>query len=95
MFDLDTYLVPAPNVVGRMIDAEAVLVLPDKGQVKVVNEVGARIWALTDGSRSIREIASVICSEFEVDLDTAEADTLEFIKNLVQRGILLPKPAAG
>jgi hypothetical protein len=39
---------------GRRLEHEAVVVLPDKGEVKVLNEVGAQIWALADGTRSVR-----------------------------------------
>lgn len=87
MITLDAYPIPVSNVVGRIMDDEAVLVLPDKGQVKVLNEVGARIWSLIDGKRSVGELASMICEEYEVDGDLAEADTIEFVADLIDRGI--------
>lgn len=87
MIELDAYPIPVSNVVGRIMDDEAVLVLPDKGQVKVLNEVGARIWSIIDGKRSVREIASIICAEYEVGADVAEADTFEFVADLIDRGI--------
>ena len=40
---LDSIPVMLPTVVGRVVDEEAVLVLPEQGQVKVLNQVGARI----------------------------------------------------
>jgi hypothetical protein len=86
---LDVYLVPVAGVMGRIVENnEAVLVLPDKGEIKVLNEVGARIWSLADGSRTVRTIAASICDEFAVDLTTAEADTLAFASDLIERGIL-------
>lgn len=86
MLTLDSFPQPAPGVVGRLVDDEAVLVLPERGQVKVVNQVGARIWELLDGRRSVREIAAQICAEYQVDLSQAEADTLEFLAALEARG---------
>ena len=88
MLTLDVYPTPAPGVVGRVVDAEAVLVLPARGEVKVLNEVGARIWELSDGNRTVREIANVICEEYEVDAAAAEADTLAFFKDLEDRGAI-------
>jgi hypothetical protein len=94
MTDLDQYPIPVPNVVGRVLESdtplqtEAVLVLPDKGKVKVLNELGARIWSLIDGKRSIREIASAICGEYEVELEEAEADTLQFMADLAGREVI-------
>jgi len=83
------YPYPAPNLVGRVVGDEAVLVLPGQGQVKVLNEVGARIWSLADGSRTVRQIAQEICQEFEVEEAQADADVQYFIDVLVQKGILL------
>lgn len=88
---LDTIPVPNPNVVGRVVADEAVLVLPDKGTVKVLNEVGARIWSLVDGVRSAREIALLIFSEYNVEQAAAEEDTLVFLGDLADRDVLTLK----
>jgi hypothetical protein len=88
MIDLDTVPKTAPEVIGRNLDHEAVLVLTDQAQIKVVNEVGAYIWFLVDGSRSIRAIASAVCQTYAIDQDQSETDTLEFIADLVNRGML-------
>lgn len=85
---LDSIPVMLPAVIGRIVDEEAVLVLPEQGQVKVLNPVGARIWTMIDGVHSIREIAALIGQEYEVDLQQAEADTLQFIGDLEQRKVL-------
>jgi hypothetical protein len=93
MFTLDDCPHPAPGVVGRVIESaksqtEAVLILAEKGQVKVINEVGARIWELLDGQRSVRQMAAIICQEYQVDQPQAEIDTLAFITDLHDRGIV-------
>lgn len=91
---LDTIPVPNPNVVGRVVADEAVLVLPERGTVKVLNEVGARIWSLVDGVRSACEIASQIVAEYEVELAAAEEDTLAFLGDLADRDVLTFKASA-
>ena len=88
MLTLETVPTPRPNVIGRVVDQEAVLVLPQQGQVKVLNEVGAAIWALLDGERNIRQISAEICKQFEVEPVIAETDTLKFIADLVERKIV-------
>ncbi len=91
---LDMYPIPASDVIGSIVKgrgaqpSEAVLVLPGKGQVKVLNEVGARIWSLADGTRTARDIAAQITQEYQVDQATAEADTLEFLSDLLEREIV-------
>ena len=92
MLTLDTIPVPNPNVVSRVVENEAVLVMPEAGQVKVLNQVGASIWQLTDGQRSIAEIANRVCEEFEVNLNQCQADTLNFIAELQQKGVVNCQP---
>ncbi|HTP10131.1 MAG TPA: PqqD family protein [Anaerolineae bacterium] len=86
---LNSYPAPAEHVRGRRLEYEAVVVLPDQGQVKVLNEVGAQIWALVDGSRSVREIAVAVCREYDVPSAVAEADTLKFLTELQQKGLII------
>jgi len=79
---------PVSGVTGQVVDGEAVLVLPDKGEVKVLNEVGARIWELVDGTRTIAEIAELLTQEFEVDIQKAQNDALIFLQQLEQKGVI-------
>ena len=46
MLTLETVCKPHPGVVYQIVDGEAVVVLPQAGQIKVLNEVGTRIWSL-------------------------------------------------
>ena len=86
---IQMYPAPATGVIGQVVQHEAVLVLPSAGEVKVLNETGARIWALADGSRTVRDIASRLCADYDVDPAQAEQDALEFVDDLVQRRILI------
>jgi hypothetical protein len=88
MLSVNKIPVPNPEVVGRIVDNEAVLVLPGKGEVKVLNEIGARIWSLVDGRRSIEEIAKQIFAEFKVSQPEAEQDVADFIQQLLVKGII-------
>lgn len=82
--------VPAhsPDVVAQVVRGEAILVLAERNKVKVLNELGTRIWEMVDGQQSIRQIAARLCQEYEVDLSQAEQDTLEFLAELDERGLL-------
>ena len=79
---------PVSGVTGQVVDGEAVLVLPDKGEVKVLNEVGARIWELSDGTRTIAEISEQLAQEFEVDIQKAQDDAVIFLQQLEQKGVV-------
>ena len=86
--NVQAYPVPIPSVQGRVLNNEAVVVLPEKGEVKVLNEVGALIWSLADGRHSIHEIAEIVATEYAVTLAEAESDTLAFITELQAKGVI-------
>jgi hypothetical protein len=83
---------PLPGVVGQVIEGEAVLVLPERGEVKVLNQVGARIWQLADGHRTLGDIVAVICAEYAVEPAQAQADVLEFAAELERKGVVKLSP---
>jgi hypothetical protein len=85
---LDSIPKTNPNVTGRLIEDEAVIVLPEKGKVEVLNQVGAFIWERADGSLTVSEIIEQICEEFSVERSEAQKDTLVFISDLIGRGVL-------
>ena len=58
------------------------------------SDVGDRILDLSDGTRTVREIAQAICGEFEVDQATALKDTLEFVGQLIDRKVLTSQGGA-
>ena len=93
MISLDSRPVPRSTVVSHTVEDEAVVLMPERGQVKVLNEVGTRIFALADGTRTIRDIAAVIHTEYDVELAQAEADVLDFLATLVTKDIVTLEPA--
>jgi hypothetical protein len=94
MITLDSIPVPTDDVVGRTVHnqpddrLEAVLVLPSRGKINVLNELGARIWSLADGTRTVKEVAAAICEAYDIDQATAEKDILQFLEILLDRGVI-------
>ncbi len=84
-----TYALKSPETASRVIDGEAVIITPQNNEVKVLNEVGSRIWELLDGRQNIRAVSSVISDEFDVSEDQAMEDTEEFINELSNRQMVL------
>ena len=78
-----------PDSVSKIIGQEAVIILPAAGEVKVLNEVGSRLWELVDGKRTIAELAAQICDEYAVNPQQAEDDALDFIQRMVERKLLV------
>ena len=75
------------EVVCREVGGESILVpirnrVGDLESIFVLSPVAARIWSLLDGQRPVDDIVDVICSEFEVDRETAAADVTELLESL-------------
>lgn len=79
---------PHPQTAGRVVDGEAVLILADASEIKVLNPVGSRIYQLADGRHSVTEIVDVIVREYAVTRSQAEADVAGFLEDMVNRQIL-------
>ena len=81
------------SIVSRRI-ADEVILVPISRKVEEVeclytlNEVGARIWDLIDGQRSLKAVRDTLVAEFEVSEREAEEDLLTLIEQLQQIGVI-------
>ena len=76
------------SMAWQVVDGEMVLLDIEGRELLGLNEVGARVWDLADGTRTIAEIASVVEREFEVGPEEAAADVERFVAELASRGAL-------
>lgn len=77
-----------PHVSFRSFDGEAVVVDTQRNVVRMLNEVGSRIWELIDGERNSKQIARCLVDEYDVTLSQAEEEVNQFIDLLEQRHLL-------
>ena len=80
-----------PSIVSREIAGETILVpirrnVGDLESIYTLNETGARIWALLDGSRTVAAIRDAISEEYEVEAEAAEQDIIELLAQLESIG---------
>jgi hypothetical protein len=90
---LDARYEKDPNVVSRGIAGEQILVpvrkkAADMAAVYVLNEVGARIWELVDGQRSLADIRTVLLQEYVAQPERIESDVVEIVVQLEELGML-------
>ena len=83
----------SPNVVFRNVGPDAVLVpvrrnVGDLDAVYTLSPVAVLIWNLLDGKRSIDDIVTAICDEFDVDRTAASADVAEFVADLSEAALI-------
>lgn len=53
-----------------------------------LDELGAFVWRLCDGTRTAKVIASALRNEFRITQTEAEASLLSFLASLAQRGYI-------
>jgi len=73
----------------RTIDGEAVVVNLRESTFHTLNPVATFIWEQADGRIKTKQLIEKICQEFEVDRDTAEKDCLEFLGELIDKGLVV------
>ncbi len=83
------YPVHSTKTASRIYDGEAVVVQPLENSIAFLSPVASRIWELADGSRSVGDIVDALCTEYEVERATAEADVAEFLAELGKKDIII------
>jgi coenzyme PQQ synthesis protein D (PqqD) len=78
----------------RLPDQSLLLFEQTSGLALPVNESGARIWALCDGTRTMDAIVDELLSHYEVCREQIERDAQDFLAKLVSYGLLSPEPVA-
>ena len=81
------------DVVCRSVGAESILVpirnnVGNLDFVYTLSPVAARIWTLLDGVKSADEIVDVICSEYDIDRDTALTDLTALVRDLAEVSLI-------
>ncbi len=85
---LDSVLRKNPNAAYRLFDGQATIVLPDRSEVNVLNELGSLVWERIDGARTVGQIVEAVLQEYEVEPQAAREDILEFIGALHDHGMV-------
>lgn len=78
----------AERTAFRVVGGKAVLIVIDRRWLYRLNEVGARVFELCNGTTPLSGIVASIVREFEIDPDTAQADVERFVNDLGQAGAL-------
>jgi len=92
---LTTRFIKDSDYVTRCITGETIIV-PVRGSacdldsIYTVNEVGTRLWGLIDGRTPVGRIIDAITNEYEITVEQAEKDIVEFLGSLEAAGLIRP-----
>ena len=76
------------GVLAQSAQGQTVLLRLEDGGYYALDEVGAIIWDLCDGHRTVSEVVAALCAEFDAPEETVQADVLEFIADLRREHLL-------
>jgi coenzyme PQQ biosynthesis protein PqqD len=86
---LDGRLRRQDGVLVQEAQGQTVLLRLDDGGYYALDEVGALIWELCDGQRSLADVVAALCGEFDAPQATVAADVLEFVGELRHEQLLV------
>jgi hypothetical protein len=69
-------------------EGQAVVYDAEGNQLIVLNGVGAAVWFLVDGERTVGDIAREIVSTLDANRDDVERDVAVFLASLEERGLV-------
>jgi hypothetical protein len=82
-------ITPAPRVVSRLVEGQALLLDATQDRLERLNAVGTFIWArIKERKHDIDAIHTALMEEFEVDPGEARADLEAFIAELSERAMI-------
>ena len=86
---LDARISPSPDVVGRAVGGELVLLDLESATYFGLNQVGSRVWTLVGELGSLRKVCEAIEREYAVSQDQIERDVLSLARELRDKGLLV------
>jgi hypothetical protein len=85
----ETCFRPAARVVSAAQGGGTVLLDHAGGAYFGLSGVGSRIWELVQERRSLGAIIHALHYEYEVSVETLRADTVELLRELSSRGLVV------
>jgi hypothetical protein len=86
----ETYIARSPAIAARMLAGEMMVMSAADSTFFTLNEAATLLWQAADGTTPLSQIvADTLCSEYEVDVETAVRDAQHFVEELSSHGILI------
>ncbi|HBS85743.1 MAG: hypothetical protein A2W91_13430 [Bacteroidetes bacterium GWF2_38_335] len=78
-----------PKMLSSYMDNEIVMMSIENGEYYGLNEIGSRIWELTEKPIKIEDLISKLMDEYEVDRENCMKDTMEFLDKLAEKKLIV------
>lgn len=86
----DKYIARSSAIAARMMGGEMMIMSATDSTFFTLNETATLIWQAADGTTPLSQIvAEKLCTEFDIDAETALGDVERFVEELAGHGILI------
>lgn len=86
----EKYIARSSAIAARMLDGQMMIMSAVDSTFFTLNETATLIWQAADGTTPLAQIvADKLCSDYQVDLETAAQDAMHFVDELSAHGILI------
>ena len=79
----------APGAIVKDLQGTVVVAAAEGGQGHCMDSIGQRIWSYLERPRSLAELSEMLCTEYDVDPATCLRDTTTFLRELIERGLVV------
>ena len=79
-------------ILKQAADGTTVLLDLEGGQYYSLDAVGARVWDLCDGRRTVSEMAVILGAEYDAAVAAIERDALELLQDLANENLVVETP---
>jgi coenzyme PQQ biosynthesis protein PqqD len=86
--DLNCKPIRAVGVLQQEVSGTVVLLKPGSGQYFSLEDVAGRVWELSDGSRTVAEIVTTLCAEYDCDRAEVNADVVALLDELTDEKLV-------
>ena len=89
MVALNEVLQQGKDQIATDVDGEVVMMSVQQGEYYGLDSVGSRIWELFEQPKTTEQVIDVLTAEYEVDRKTCEQDVIQFVDELMGKGLLI------
>jgi hypothetical protein len=77
-----------PNILTSTIEDQTIMMDLEQGNYYDLNIVGSRIWDLIEKEISVKDICSILLSEYNVEEKHCKMAVITFLKEMQKEGII-------
>jgi trimethylamine:corrinoid methyltransferase-like protein len=87
-FPVNAKFVQNSEIVFSQMDDEIVMMDLEKGEYYGISPVGSRIWELVETPRTMPDICTTLCKEYDVSHEKCTKEVLDFIIEMTEKNII-------